>query len=183
MGSTREGRLGETVAGWFMRNSSERDDLTIELVDLRDWPLPFINQARPPSTGHRDPEAREWSHFVEEADGFILITPEYNFGYPAVLKNALDHLYQEWNGKPVAFVGYGGAAGGARSVQQLRQVVQELQMLPVRDDVILPSVWSLFDDNGRMTTDRFDEKVDALLNSLSRYCHALEPLRATAAAA
>ena len=84
------------------------------------------------------------------ADGFIIVTPEYNHGYSAVLKNAIDYVYDGWNKKPVAFVSYGGPAGGSRAIEQLRQVAIELQMHPVREQVTIPYIWSALSDSGEL---------------------------------
>jgi NAD(P)H-dependent FMN reductase len=108
LGSTREGRKGEKVAKWVHSVAASRSDLDIELVDLRDWSLPFVHNADTPASGKYNVETQKWADKIAQADGFLIVTPEYNHGYPAVLKNALDHLYAEWNGKPVAFVSYGG---------------------------------------------------------------------------
>jgi NAD(P)H-dependent FMN reductase len=141
LASTREGRFGEKAATWAMDRLSQRSDLEAELIDLRDYPMPFYEQARPPAYGHREypPEVTRWAEKVEQADGY-LVTPEYNHGYPAVLKNALDQVFPELNRKPIAFVGYGNS-GGARSIEQLRLVSVELEMAPLRHAVhILPAV-------------------------------------------
>ncbi len=146
LGSTRQGRFGDRVAEWFVAETRDRTDASIELVDLRDWPLPFFDQPVPPMAGdYADPAQRRWGEKVAAADGFVIVTPEYNHGYPAVLKNALDHLYAEWVGKPVGFVGYGGPGGGIRAVEQLRQVVIELGMLPTRAQVAIPRVYQAFE--------------------------------------
>ncbi len=142
LASTREGRFGEKVAAWVMDRLRRRSDLEIELVDLRDYPMPFYEQDRPPAYGHREypPEVTRWAEKVERADGYLVVTPEYNHGYPAVLKNALDQVFPELNRKPIAFVGYGNS-GGARSIEQLRLVSVELEMAPLRHAVhILPAV-------------------------------------------
>ncbi len=166
-GSTRDGRFGPTVADWFMSVAAAREELHFELVDLCDWPLPFFNSPETPSSGAIAPEAKAWSAKISSADGFVFITPEYNRGYPAVLKNALDYLYDEWRGKPVAFVGYGTSAGGARAIGQLHQVVVELNMIPVRNDVVLVSAHRLFDESGKLKEDRFEQKANDLLDQLS----------------
>jgi NAD(P)H-dependent FMN reductase len=142
LASTREGRFGEKAAAWAMDRLSRRSDLEAELVDLRDYPMPFYEQTRPPAYGHREypPEIARWAEKVEQADGYLVVTPEYNHGYPAVLKNALDQVFPELNRKPIAFVGYGNS-GGARSIEQLRLVSVELEMAPLRHAVhILPAV-------------------------------------------
>lgn len=133
--STREGRFGEKPARWIHGIAAQRTDLAFELIDLRDYPMPFFNESaspayRPPT----DETARRWAAKVASLDGFIFVTAEYNRGPPAVLKNALDYAYREFNRKPAAYVGYGGV-GGARAVEQLRLNHIELQMAPTRSGV------------------------------------------------
>jgi NAD(P)H-dependent FMN reductase len=141
LGSTREGRYGDKPAHWIRGRIDEHPALAAELVDLRDWPLPLFDQGRPPARvtdgnyGH--PLANRWAAKVGEADGFVMTAAEYNHGYTAVLKNALDWLCREWRRKPVTFVGYGGM-GGARAIEQLRQVAIELEMAPLRHAVHIP---------------------------------------------
>jgi len=107
----------------------------VELLDLRDWPLPFFNEEVSPAWGPSKNEvAQRWQKRIDLLDGSIMVTPEYNRGPAAVLKNALDYAYKEWNQKPVAFVAYGGV-GGARAVEQLRLHAIELQMAPIRSAV------------------------------------------------
>ena len=142
LGTDREGRFSERAAAWLMDRLSERSDVQVELVDLRDYRLPFFDQAAPPAYGRRDysPEVARWASKVDQADGYIVVTAEYNHGYPALLKNALDHAFPEFNRKPVAFAGYGNV-GGARAIEQLRLVTIELEMAPLRHAVhILPDV-------------------------------------------
>ncbi len=116
VGSVREGRMALPVANWVMEQAAARPDLACELVDLKAWNLPFYAFAKPPAAGgYTDPLQLRWAEKIASADGYILITPEYNHGPPAVLKNALDFVYAEWNRKPVTFVGYGGTAARARS--------------------------------------------------------------------
>ena len=177
LGSTREGRVGDRVANWFYELAVKREDLIAELIDLRDWPLPFFNEPKSPITGHYAPEARAWATKVVQGDGYVFITPEYNFGYPAVLKNALDHIYQEWNNKPVGFVSYGGAAGGSRAVQQLRQVVVELQMAPIRAGIVIPFARRLFEESGVIKDEAYNARANALLDQLLWWARALKAAR------
>ncbi len=119
-----------------------RDDLEVELLDLRDYPMPFYEQAKAPAYGHRDypPEVAHWAEAVDRADGYLVVTAEYNHGYPAVLKNALDQVFPELNRKPITFIGYGNS-GGARAIEQLRLVAVELEMAPLRHAIhILPEL-------------------------------------------
>ena len=183
LGSTRNGRFGDRVADWFMERATGREDLTAELVDLRDWPLPFFDQPKPPMAGGYTDEAQQrWAGKVAGADGYVFVTPEYNHGYPAVLKNALDHLYAEWNDKPAAFVGYGGPGGGIRAVEQLRQVVIELQMVPMRSQVTLASVYRLFGD-GAPGDAALHRSADRVLDEVGRWAAALRSIRGEGSAA
>jgi NAD(P)H-dependent FMN reductase len=143
LGSTRPGRFGERPAHWITERLGKRDGLQVELLDLRDYPLPFfadeISPARAPRK-YRTPEIERWGKKIDAADGFVLVTPEYNHGYSAVLKNAVDHLSVEWKHKPASFVSY-GSTGGARAVEQLRLVAIEMEMAPLRHALhVLPDV-------------------------------------------
>jgi NAD(P)H-dependent FMN reductase len=141
-GTTRRGRFSEKVATWVVEKLSARSDLSVELLDLRDVPLPFFDQT-PPARALREyptDEVARLGRAVDRADGFVILTAEYNHGYPAVLKNAMDHTFVEWKHKPVTFVGWGNV-GGARAIEQLRQVAVEFEMAPLRHAVhILPDV-------------------------------------------
>lgn len=135
IGTTREGRFGDKPARWIVDAASKRADLDVEIVDLRDYPLPLFNEATGPAQAPPKNEvALRWGEKMAELDGYIFVTAEYNHSIPGVLKNALDHAYPEFNRKPAAFVGYGGV-GGARAVEQLRLVCVELQMAPTRTAV------------------------------------------------
>jgi NAD(P)H-dependent FMN reductase len=140
VGSTREGRFSEKPARWILDRLREREGVEARLLDLRDFPMPFFDQAVSPGWPHEPyphEAVRRWTAAIGESNGFIIVTPEYNFGPPGVLKNALDWVYPEWNRKPASFISYGGA-GGARSVQQLRLTLIELQMVPLRFAVHIP---------------------------------------------
>lgn len=144
IGSTRDARFADKPATWIAERLGGRDDLTLETVDLRDYPLPFYNSPRSPAFTQRDypnDELAAWGRKLDEADGYIFLVAEYNHSFTAVLKNALDVVYPELGRKPVAFVGYGGV-GGARAVEQLRLVAVEFEMAPLRHAVhILPDVF------------------------------------------
>jgi NAD(P)H-dependent FMN reductase len=141
--STREGRFSERVAPWVLAHLAAREDVEVEHVDMRDFPLPFFDGPVSPARTPRDYRHEEVARFgrtIDRADGYLILTAEYNHGYPAVLKNALDWTFVEWRRKPVAFVGWGNV-GGARAIEQLRQVAVELEMAPLRHAVhILPDV-------------------------------------------
>ena len=179
IGSTRDNRRGETVGRWFASVAAARDDLECELVDLREWDLPFLSSAKPPAAAPpTDPLIARWADSVAGADGYVLVTPEYNHGYPASLKNALDLVYQPWNRKPCAFVGYGGPGGGYRAVEQLRLVVVELEMVPLRKQVGIPGVSSAFDEAGAVTEPRHERAANGLLDDLAWWATVLRAARA-----
>ncbi len=183
LGSTREGRFGDKPAKWVFEETKKLEDVETELLDLRDYPLPFFDQPVTPKSfkdgKYPNETAGKLAKKINEADGFIIVTPEYNHGYPAVLKNALDWIYYEWNNKPVGFVSYGGV-GGARAVQQLRQVAIELQMAPLREAVHIPTPWILLDENGNLKTgalEQFNQSAENLLNQLLWWTKALKEAR------
>ena len=140
IGSTRPNRFSEKAARYIFDELTKKPEIHAELVDLRDWPLPFYDEPTSPSMNkgnYSNPLGKKWATKIGEADGYIIVSPEYNHGYSAVLKNALDWVFPEWNEKPVGFVSYGSALG-ARAVEQLRQVVIELRMIPVSSAVHIP---------------------------------------------
>jgi NAD(P)H-dependent FMN reductase len=145
IGSTREGRFGPTVARWFAGEVGQRADMTVDVIDLADAGLPA---AYPREFG---PAERAFLGRIDAADAFVVVTPEYNHGYPAALKQAIDLPREQWQAKPVAFVSYGGMSGGLRAVEQLRQVFAELHAVTVRDTVSFHNYGRLFDDSGRPT--------------------------------
>ena len=141
IGSTRQNRFSEKPARYIFDELKKKENIQVELIDLRDWPLPFYDEVVSPAVNkgnYSNELGKKWAVKVGEADGYIMVTPEYNHGYSAVLKNALDWVFPEWNGKPVGFVSYGNA-GGARAIEQLRQVVIELQMVPIRSAIHIPT--------------------------------------------
>ena len=163
IGSTREGRFGGTVAEWFVDRARLRDDMVLDVIDLVDVELPM---ALPLVSA---PAAAAFVERIGRADAFVVITPEYNHGYPASLKQAIDLPRDEWREKPVGFVSYGGVSAGTRSVQQLKSVVTAVGMVPVITMVNIPFVGQAFDQNGRFeTNDVMEKAAKALLD---------EPLR------
>jgi len=149
VGSTRQGRFSEKPAHWILQHLKKQKDVQAQVLDLRDFPLPFFDEPVPPAMPGRQPYGNEvvkkWTAAIAKSDGFIFVTPEYNYGTSAVLKNAIDWVYPEWNRKACAFVSYGGTAG-IRSVQQLRETTIELQLAPVRSSVHIPAttLWAHF---------------------------------------
>jgi len=142
IGSTRPGRIGEAVAKWVYEIAAARGDAEFELVDLKDYDLPLLDEPVPPSRGQYSKDhTKKWSAKIASFDGYVFVTPEYNHGTSGALKNALDFLYLEWNNKSAGFVGYGSMLG-ARAVENLRLIMGELQIADVRALVGL----SLFTD-------------------------------------
>lgn len=179
LGSTRQNRFGDKPAQWIVKEISKRPNVTVELLDLRDYPLPFFDEPISPATSkgvYTLPAARAWADKIGLADGYIIVTPEYNHGYPAVLKNALDYVYTEWNNKPVGFVGY-GVVGGARSVEQLRQVVIELKMVPVRTSVNIVAFWNLLDESGNLKTEIIEKPATDMIDQVLWYANLLKQTR------
>lgn len=179
IGSTRQSRFGEKPAAWIFEEAKKRDGIDADLIDLRDWPLPFYEEAQSPKalTGNYTSDiAKQWEGKVSEGDAFIIATPEYNHGYPAVLKNALDYVYTPWNTKPVGFVSW-GHVGGARSVEQLRQVAIELKMVPIRSAVHIAGFLTLLDESGNVKEGAFDPFTEALGNLFTELLWYARPLK------
>jgi NAD(P)H-dependent FMN reductase len=172
--STREGRFGPTVARWFLRQAGSHPDLDLDVVDLGELDLPAALPARPGAA------VRAYVERLHRADAFVVVTPEYNHGYPASLKQAVDLAYEPWQAKPVAFVSYGGISGGLRAVEQLRQVFAELHAVTVRDTVSFHNPWSLFDAEAQThEASGSDAAVKVLLDRLVWWARALRTARAT----
>jgi NAD(P)H-dependent FMN reductase len=169
--STRPGRRGRGIADAIHARALEHGAFDVEILDLAEIDLPFLDEPHEATEGiYIHEHTREWSRRVNGLDAFVFVMPEYNHGYNAPLKNALDFLYREWNHKPVGFVSYGGAAGGARAVQMIKQVVLALEMMPVAPYVLMPRVTTLIDDEGHLSDpDQITEATDAVLDALARY--------------
>jgi NAD(P)H-dependent FMN reductase len=177
--STRPGRVGEPVARWFHGHASAHGGFELELVDLAELALPMLDEPHHPRLRkYTKDHTRAWSARVEAADAFVLVTSEYNYGYPAPLKNALDYLHHEWQYKPVAFVSYGGVAAGTRSVQQLKQVVGGLKLVAITESVNIPFVQQFLDDDGAISPNEvMEQAADAVLNELLKLERATASLR------
>jgi NAD(P)H-dependent FMN reductase len=170
----REGRFGGVVARWFVAQAQSRDDMDIDVIDLAEVDLPAVLPAR------RSPAVTAYAKRIERADAFVVVTPEYNHGYPAALKQAIDLVYDEWQAKPVGFVSYGGISGGLRAVEQLRQVFVELHAMTVRDTVSFAMAHGLFDASGEpVEPDRFNTAATAMLDGLRWWGKALRVARRT----
>lgn len=180
LGSTRQGRFSDKPGAWVMSEIAKRPDMQADLLDLRDYPMPFFdepvspNYAKEPFT---NAAVAAWTKKITESDGYIVVIQEYNHGIPAVLKNAFDYVAgSAWGKKPLAFVAYGSLAG-ARAVEQLRLVAAELQMAPLRNGVFVPEFWKRTDDAGAFKGDDLSDKAVAMIDELAWWGHALQAAR------
>jgi len=186
VGSTRESRFSERPAQWILQHLKNRAGVDARLLDLRDFPMPFFDQPAPPAMPGRPPYenevVRRWAAAIEVSDGFVFVTPEYNFGPSAVLKNAIDWVYPEWNRKAAAFVSYGSALG-ARSVQQLRETAIALQLAPIALSVHIPAatLWAHFrGDDVDAGLAELEAPAAAMIDHLLWWTEALKTARADA---
>ncbi|GAA1633411.1 NAD(P)H-dependent oxidoreductase [Kribbella alba] len=183
LASTRPGRVGLPVAQWMESLAVAHGVFdTVELVDLAAVNLPFMNEPNHPRLGqYIHQHTRDWSRIVDEADAFVFVMPEYNYGYNAELKNAIDYLHTEWHYKPVGLVSYGGVAAGTRAAQQIKQVVTTLKMTPIFEAVSIPFVRQFIGDDGNLIANEvMTTAAEAMLDELSRVADALSPLRTAA---
>lgn len=183
-GSTRQGRFSDGVATWAVQRLTERGDFLVDLLDLRDHPLPLFD-GTPPAYRPRvysDEAVARLARRIDAADGYVVLVAEYNHGYTAALKNALDHTFVEWQRKPVTFIGWGNV-GGARAIEQLREVAVEFEMAPLRHAVhILPDVMRVARDRGGQADESLlaplEPRLDLLANDLAWWTEALATARA-----
>ena len=165
---TRPGRTGLPIADWFAERARAHGGFDVTVVDLAVVNLPMLDEPEHPRLRrYRNEDTKAWSAAVDAADAFVFVTPEYNHGYPATLKNAIDHLHDEWASKPLGFVSYGGRAGGTRAVAQLRQVVTAVDMLALAKAVSIPSDAEFLDHEGRLHPNEITEQAAvAMLDAL-----------------
>jgi len=177
--STREGRMGTGVAHWVFDHIKTMPGATVKFIDLKEVNLPLLDEPEHPRLQKYTHEhTMAWSKEIDEADGFIFVTPEYNYGFPASLKNALDYVYKEWNYKPVGFVSYGGVSGGMRCVELLVPVLASQMMVPIVESVHIQHFKTLLTEDGTFhPTETYVRAVDRMFNSLLRWEKALRQLR------
>ena len=176
--STRPGRAGLPIAEWFAARAREHGGFDVGVSDLDELALPMLNEPKHPRLReYTKQHTAEWSATVGASDAFVIVTAEYNHGYPAPLKNALDYLYHEWQYKPVGFVSYGGVAAGTRAVQQLKQVITALRMTPIVEAVNIPFHTQFIADGTFNANDVMDKAADAMLDEMVRTEAALRTLR------
>jgi NAD(P)H-dependent FMN reductase len=177
--STRPGRVGLPVGQWFDAQARAHGAFEVDFVDLLELGLPFMDEPNHPRLRqYTKRHTKEWSERVEAADAVAFVTPEYNYGLPAPLKNALDYLHVEWAYKPVGFVSYGGVSAGTRSVQMAKQVVTTLRMYPVFEAVSIPFVKNFLDDEEQVQANEvMEQSAVAMLDELRRVSDAMRVLR------
>jgi NAD(P)H-dependent FMN reductase len=177
--STRPGRVGLPVATWFAQRAREHGGFTVEVVDLAEVDLPLFDEPKHPRLGQYEHQhTKDWSATVARGDAYVFIMPEYNYGFNAVIKNAIDYLHVEWQHKAVGFVSYGGVAAGTRAVQMLKQVVTTLKMVPVFDSVNIPFVAQFIGADGAFTANEpLETAATAMLDELVRWTGSIGNLR------
>lgn len=186
IGSTRPSRAADLVAPWVVERAKNHGAFEVEVLDLRDWPLPLFGEhaatiGDPADPTYSDPSVRRWNAKVKEADAFLVITPEYNHSVPGVLKNAIDNVYASWGlrNKPLASVGYsGGLVGGARAIEHLVHIAVEAEAVPLRNSVLVGNVRGAMDENGQPKDPRLEATLQIVLDDLAWWSSALEAARA-----
>ncbi len=187
IGSIRDNRFGDKPGKWIHELAQGMGDKAhgseFSILDLKDFELPLFKEGTSPSQHegtHSNPDVEKWAEEIRTSDGFVVVTPEYNHGYSSALKNNIDYLYKEWHKKAVGFVAY-GSVGGARAVEQLRQVAIELHMAPVRNAVHIFEPWMLVDEKGDLkqgALDSYRKAGEAMLSDLVWWTGALKEARA-----
>lgn len=171
LGTVRKGRRTEHAAQFVFEEAKKYGQFETDLIDPRDFLV------SPATEGMSEGNSKRWSEIMARADGLIIVSPEYNHGYPGELKMMLDQLYKEYNRKPVAICGSGGGLGGARMVEVLRIAAIEFQMVPIRNAVYFSNIKTLFDESGAIRDESYGEKLKKLFDELAWYAKALKEAR------
>lgn len=179
IGSTRPQRKGPIVARWFLDILENYKHFEVEVLDLKEINLPLLDEPEHPRLQKYTHEhTKKWSKTINEADAYIVVTPEYNYGYPASLKNALDYLSVEWQEKPMAFVSYGGISAGTRAVQDLKLPVTTLGMMPLQQAVNIPFFTQFINEDGVFVgNETLEKSANGMLNKLKVWTKALKTMR------
>lgn len=177
IGSTRPNRKGEEVAQWVFQHAKKRSEAEFEIVDIKEFSLPLLDEPELPATGkYSKQHTKDWSAKINSFDAYIFVTPEYNHSTSGALKNAIDFLYNEWVNKAAAFVGY-GAEGASRAIEHLRQIMATLQVADVRAQVSL-SLQKDFENNKIKSSDHHEKSLNQLIDQLLAWGNALKTVRA-----
>lgn len=185
VGSTREGRAADRVLPWLVERAVAQGAFTVDVLDLRDWPLPMFQETfaalkDPTGNGYSDPVVRRWNRVIAGGDAYLFLTPEYNHSVPAVLKNAIDSVFGSFGfrNKVAGFVGYsGGLVGGARAVEHLAHIAIEAELVPLRNAALIAQVYQAFDEDGRPRDPVTDACLTVLLDDLAWWGNALRRAR------
>jgi NAD(P)H-dependent FMN reductase len=185
VGSTRPTRAADKIVPWVTREAAEHEGFEVEILDLRDWPLPMFGEhmgsiGNPQDPSYSEEIVRRWNRKIAQADAYLIITPEYNHSVPGVLKNALDSVFVSFafRNKPIAAVGYsGGVGGGIRAIEHLAQIAVEAEMAPVRSTVVIPFVDKAFADDGQPTDNTTTLSLRIALEDLAWWASALKAAR------
>jgi NAD(P)H-dependent FMN reductase len=176
--SVREGRVGQSVADWFVERARTHGGFEVEPIDLKAVNLPVLSEPHHPRLKkYTQDTTKAWSATVDALDAFVFVTPEYNFSTPPGLVNALDHLYNEWLYKPAGFVSYGGISGGLRATQMTRMMLATFKVVPMVEQVIVPFVAKELKDSVFPGNETFDKSAKVMLDELLRWTNALRGLR------
>jgi len=176
--STRPGRAGLPIGQWFFEAATRYGKFDATLVDLAGVNLPLLDEPHHPRLRkYEHQHTKDWSATVDAADAFVFVTPEYNYGAPPALLNALDYLYHEWHYKPVGFVSYGGISGGTRSVQVTKLVATTLKLVPLPEAVNVPFFSTFMKEGAFAATEQHEKSATTMLDELLEWAVALEPLR------
>jgi NAD(P)H-dependent FMN reductase len=179
IGSTRPGRVGPSVAAWIAEKARDHGGFDVEVADLAELDLPLFNEPNHPRLKqYVHQHTKDWSALVDASDAFVFVTPEYNYGFNAALKNAIDYLHSEWQYKAAGIVSYGGVAAGTRATQMLKQVLTALKIMPVPESVNIPFVFQHLDEDRRFkSTELIDASATAMLDELLKWTESLAELR------
>lgn len=179
IGSTRPTRKGPIVADWFLKIAKQHSDFEVELLDLKEIDLPLMDEPNHPRLREYTKEhTKKWSKTIDEADAYVFVTPEYNYGRPATIKNAMDYLFEEWQEKPVGFVSYGGVSGGTRAVQELKLTITTLGMMPLPQAVNIPFFTQFINDNDVFEANEpLEKSANVMMDKLQSWTKALKGMR------
>jgi NAD(P)H-dependent FMN reductase len=187
VGSTREGRLADSIVRWLTPVAKAHGAFEVEVLDLRDWPLPIFQETMATVGDFKNPTysqpiVKRWNQKIAEGDAFLFVTPEYNHSIPGVLKNAIDSVFVSFGfrHKPAGMVGYsGGAVGGARAVEHLAQIGFETEMHALRDTVLVAQAQQAFGEDGAPKNPALNAALKVMLDDLEWWGNVLKPARAT----
>jgi NAD(P)H-dependent FMN reductase len=177
--TVREGRKGRIIADWITALAKESGHFEVELLDIAEIDLPPMTEPNHPRLqNYKYEHTKKWSAKIAEADAFVIVLAEYNFGFPAPIKNAIDYLFNEWKNKPVGFVSYGGISDGTRAAQMLKQVVTAISMMPLAESVAIPAFTNYINGQQKFAaSEQLDKAAKTMLHELEKWSAALKALR------